>query len=264
METAFLIVWYVMVFIFGTVIFSFLNVVIYRTPQKLSPAKGRSFCPKCRHTLGPLDLVPLFSWVFLRGKCRYCKAPISGRYPLVEAIGGCTALLSSFMYFDPALPTPLGAGRAGLAFFMCAILTVIAFIDWDTMTIYDSTNVIVALAGVVSYFLFDDISWLDRLIGVFVISLPMYLLVLWKEGAFGGGDIKLFAALGIFMGWKLNLLTFFIAVVTGGLYAGILLSRKKKKRNEHFAFGPFICPAAVIVMFFGRQMIAWYLEYLGF
>ena len=168
------------------------------------------------------------------------------------------------MYFDPALPTPLGAGRAGLAFFMCAILTVIAFIDWDTMTIYDSTNVIVALAGVVSYFLFDDISWLDRLIGVFVISLPMYLLVLWKEGAFGGGDIKLFAALGIFMGWKLNLLTFFIAVVTGGLYAGILLSKKKKKRNEHFAFGPFICPAAVIVMFFGRQMIAWYLEYLGF
>ncbi|MCR5743811.1 MAG: prepilin peptidase [Lachnospiraceae bacterium] len=263
-ELAFYIFWYVMVFIFGTIIFSFLNVVIYRTPIKISPAKGRSFCPKCHHTLGPLDLVPLFSWLFLRGKCRYCKAPISGRYPLVESIGGFSALASAYFFVDPLYIDFMSAGQAVCAFALCAILTVIAFIDHDTMTIFDWSNVVVAIIGVASFFFFKDITWLERLIGIFVVSLPMYLLVLWKEGAFGGGDIKLFAALGVFFGWKYNLLIFFISTVVGGIYAAIGLAKKTKKRNEHFAFGPFICIAAVLILFFGKAILSWYLGYLGF
>ncbi len=264
METLFYVVWYFFVFVFGTIIFSFLNVVIYRTPKKLSFAKGRSFCPNCHHTLNALDLFPLFSWLFLGGKCRYCKAPISKRYPLVESIGGVCALLCSWKYVDPLYPTPMDGATAILCFLMCCMLTVIAFIDWDTMTIYDSTNVIVLVIGILSGFLFKDITWLERLIGLFAISLPMYILVLIKEGAFGGGDIKLFAALGVFFGWKLSILLFFIAVVLGGGYAIIGLLKKTKKRDEHFAFGPFICFAAVIVMFFGREILSWYLGTLGF
>lgn len=264
METLFYVVWYFFVFVFGTIIFSFLNVVIYRTPQKLSFAKGRSFCPKCHHTLHAIDLVPLFSWLFLGGKCRYCKEPISKRYPLVESIGGVCALLCCWKYVDPLSPTVLGGLQAVLCFYMCAILTVIAFIDWDTMTIFDSTNVAVLLGGIVSAFVFKDITWVERLIGFFSISLPMYILVLVKEGAFGGGDIKLFAALGVFFGWKLSILLFFFSVVLGGGYAVVGLMNKTKKRNEHFAFGPYICISALIVMMAGTEILNWYLGYLGF
>lgn len=264
MDTLFYVVWYFFVFVFGTIIFSFLNVVIYRTPLKLSFAKGRSFCPKCHHTLHAVDLVPLFSWLFLGGKCRYCKAPISKRYPLVETIGGICALLCCAKFVDPMYPVLLDGLRALIYFYMCAVLTVIAFIDWDTMTIFDSTNLAVLLGSIASAFLFKDITWQQRLIGFFSISLPMYILVLVKEGAFGGGDIKLFAALGVFFGWKLSILLFFISVVIGGGYAGLSLARRSKKRNEHFAFGPYICISALIVMMWGSQLMNWYMGYLGF
>jgi leader peptidase (prepilin peptidase)/N-methyltransferase len=264
MDTLFHVVWYFFVFVFGTIIFSFLNVVIYRTPQKLSFAKGRSFCPKCHHTLHAIDLVPLFSWLFLGGKCRYCKEPISGRYPLVESIGGICAVLCSLKFVDPLYPSLQDGLCALLYFYMCAMLTVIAFIDWDTMTIFDGTNLLVLAGGVASAFLFKDITWLQRLIGLFCISLPMYILVLIKEGAFGGGDIKLFAALGVFFGWKLSILLFFISVVLGGVYAGIGLLKKSKKRDEHFAFGPFICISALLVMMAGNEILNWYLGFLGF
>jgi leader peptidase (prepilin peptidase)/N-methyltransferase len=264
MDTLFYVVWYFFVFVFGTIIFSFLNVVIYRTPLKLSFARGRSFCPKCHHTLHAVDLVPLFSWLFLGGKCRYCRTPISKRYPLVETIGGICALLCCVKFVDPMALTLLGGLRALLYFYMCAVLTVIAFIDWDTMTILDSTNVAVLLGGIASIFLFKDITWLQRLIGVFCISLPMYILVLIKEGAFGGGDIKLFAALGVFFGWKMTLLVFFISILIGGVYAGVSLASQSKKRGEHFAFGPYICMGAFAVMMWGPQLLNWYMDYLGF
>lgn len=264
METLFYVVWYCCLFVFGTVIFSFLNVVIYRTPQKLSFAKGRSFCPKCHHTLHAPDLVPLFSWLFLGGKCRYCKEPISKRYPLVESIGGICAVLCSWKYVDPLAPAGISVLQALICFYMCALLTVIAFIDWDTMTILDSTNIAVLLGGIAAGFVFKDITWLERLIGLFCISLPMYILVLVKEGAFGGGDIKLFAALGVFFGWKLTILLFFFSVILGGCYAVVGLMKKTKQRNEHFAFGPYICVSALIVMMAGNEILNWYMGYLGF
>ncbi|MBR4587819.1 MAG: prepilin peptidase [Lachnospiraceae bacterium] len=263
METAFYAVWYIMLFVLGTIIFSFLNVVIYRTPlEDTNFAKGRSFCPHCKHTLKAIDLVPLFSWIFLKGKCRYCKAKISARYPIVETLGGILCVACAFKFLDPLNFEWMALGRAACAFLLCCMMTVIAYIDHDTMTIYDSTNIVTAVIGLISIpFFYSEADWLARLIGVFCISLPMYVMVLVKEGAWGGGDIKLFAALGIFFGWKYNLFIFFVSVVVGGIYAMCGLARKTKKRNEHFAFGPFICMAAVITLFFGKMILDWYLGF---
>lgn len=188
-------------FLLGCCIFSFLNVVIYRLPKKMDFVTGRSACPFCGHVLGAPDMVPVLGWVFLGGKCRYCKAGISVRYPLVELVGGIAAVLCSYHYgVNP---------RAIIAFLFLCVLTVVSFVDMDTMEIPFSLVIAAALMGVLSALFFPEISFVERVIGIFCVSVPLYLLTVAVPGAFGGGDIKLMAACGIFLGWKLNLLALF-------------------------------------------------------
>lgn len=240
-------------FLFGSCIFSFLNVVIYRLPAKMNVVTGRSMCPACGHRLGALDLIPLLSWLFLRGKCRYCKERISVRYPLVELLGGLLAILCLYCY---------GANlRAAAAFLFLCVLTVAAFIDIDTMEIPFPLVVAAGITGIVSCFIFPEVSPLERAAGMVCVSVPLWLLTLLVEGAFGGGDIKLMAACGIFLGWKFNLLALFLAVAGGGCYGIWLLAVKKKKKTDHFAFGPFLCTGAAAAMFAGDKILDWYLGF---
>ncbi len=240
-------------FLLGCCIFSFLNVVIYRLPKKMDFVTGRSACPFCGHALGAPDMVPVLGWVFLGGKCRYCKAGISVRYPLVELAGGIAAVLCSYHFgINP---------RAIIAFLFLCVLTVVSFVDMDTMEIPFSLVIAAALMGVLSVLFFPEISFVERVIGIFCVSVPLYLLTVAVPGAFGGGDIKLMAACGIFLGWKLNLLALFLGVMGGGIYGFWLLAAKRKKRTDHFAFGPFLCLGMAAALFWGEKILDWYLGF---
>ena len=246
-----LIVPYVLVFIFGTAIFSFLNVVIYRLPAKEDFVKGRSKCPNCGHVLSFLDMVPILSWILLGRKCRYCGAKISARYPIVEALGGIAAVTCVMVYGFSIY--------ALLAFVLCSLLTCVGFIDHDTMLIPDGLNIAIALIGIPTVFLTEGVKWYEHIIGAFIISAFMLVLALIIPQAFGGGDIKLMAACGFFLGWKNAVFAFFIAILTGGVIAVIMLLGKEKDKKALISFGPFICIGVVTAMFFGDRVIDLYL-----
>lgn len=243
---------YGFVFITGICIGSFLNVLIYRIPAKKSFAKGRSFCPGCGHTLGAADLVPIMSYLVLRGRCRYCKAHISIRYPLIELLGGVLAVIST---------AALGmTWRSAAAFVVLCILTVIALIDADTMEIPDGLNGALFIMAPVWLLLQNDVTWRSAAIGFFSIALPMIIINLMIPESFGGGDIKLCAACGLLLGWQNMLVAAMIALITGGIYGAYLLITHKKDRKDHFAFGPFLAFGIMISLLAGDILVNGYLH----
>lgn len=142
------------------------------------------------------------------------------------------------------------------------VLAVVAWIDGRTMEIPDELSVAVLLLSGAASFTDSSVSVFSRIAGLFSVSLPMLLLTLAVPGAFGGGDIKLTAACGVFLGWRRNLLGFFFAVLGGGSWAAWLLLRKKAGRKDHFAFGPFLCAGMVTALFWGDKILDWYLSLL--
>lgn len=236
-------------FIFGVVIGSFLNVCIYRIPQGISVAKGRSFCPKCGTQLTARDLVPVLSWVFLRGRCRTCGEPISPRYPLVELLGGLLFLLAAWRY-GVSLRALLTAG-----FFAC--LMVVAFIDQDTGYIPDGAHLFLLALGVANLLCPPRPVLWEQLLGAAAASVPMLLLA-YLCGGFGYGDVKLMAASGLFLGWQLTLLACFFAVVLGGLRAAFLLLRRRAGRKSEMPFGPWLALGMVLAVAVGPSLLTWY------
>ncbi|MDR3052472.1 MAG: prepilin peptidase [Coriobacteriales bacterium] len=280
MLSAVYIVIFVFVFAIGSVVGSFLNVLIYRLPLKLDFVKGSSFCPHCKHKLGALDLVPVLSYLFLGRRCRYCKEPISPRYMLVELLGGTAALLSYAAFLPPVafssqpimgsapaldvLPTnPWALAAATLYFLVLCILISISFIDADIQEIPNSLVIALLILGVLSLLVGPQIPLLSRGIGFVAVSLPFLLLTLAIPGAFGGGDIKLMAAAGFLLGWQNVVLATFISFLLGGSWGIYLLALKKKGRKEHFAFGPALCVGIAVALFFGAPLISWYLSFYG-
>lgn len=247
---------YLLVFMAGAGIFSFLNVVVYRLPRKISYVKGRSHCPSCDATLRWYDMVPVFNWFYLRGKCRECGARISFRYPAVETLGGALALLCVYRF-------GMGA-EAVAAFAFLAVLTVVALIDADTMEIPNGLVIWILIIAAAAWVCGLEPVWQERLIGLVCVSVPMLLITLAIPGAFGGGDIKLMAAAGLFLGWRLTLVAAFLAIVAGGLYGIWLLATRKKGKKEHFAFGPFLCAGMAAALFWGTPLLEWYLGLFRF
>lgn len=242
---------FVFVFLFGLCIGSFLNVLIYRLPRGMDVAHGFSMCPACEHRLYPVDLIPLFSWLFLGAKCRYCKAKISFIYPFVE-------LLNALLWLGMAMR--FGMTLKALAYAVVAsCLVVVAFTDWQKMEIPDSMSVVIALAGLLLFFVDDSLSFSARLIGAFCVSVPMLLLAM--AGAMGGGDIKLMAALGLCLGWKLTLFTTFFGAVMGTL-AVLLLAKTKARLGRLIPFGTFLAIGGVCAVFFGQAFLDWYFNLL--
>ena len=255
---------YILIFAFGIVIGSFLNVCIYRIPQHETVVTERSHCMRCGYQLAWYDMVPVFSWLFLRGRCRHCGAHIPARYLLVELLGGVLALGCTWRYGAAyALPGGLfGMSWAALlALAVCGILLSVSLIDAETQTIPDRLNLALAVCGAVSVLL-SPADWLPHVIGALCVSVPMFLLCLVIDGAFGGGDIKLMAAAGLFLGWQNTLLAMFFGIVFGGMYGIYLLAAKKAGKKDHFAFGPFLCVGIVIAMLFGGPVLEWYCAFL--
>lgn len=224
----------ILIFFIGITVFSYLNVLSVRVAQEDTKKlyAGRSACPHCGHTWKLTESIPVFSWFINRRKCPYCFEKISVHATLVELFGGILALVTAAYY---------GISFAALTIFLLGcILTVITLIDQDTQTIPPVCNIILALIGLLSILTVPGPSLVERVIGVFVISVPMILIVLLVPGGFGGGDIKMMAASGLLLGWKGNVTAFMIALIVGGAYSVILLRAKKIGRKEHFAFGPFL------------------------
>lgn len=247
---------YSFVFIFGACIGSFLNVVIYRLPKRISVAEGRSFCPNCKNQIKNYDLIPILSYIFLRGKCRNCKDKISPRYPLIEAFVGVIAVLIFIQYYFTA--------KALLAFAFCAVLFTTALIDHDALYIPNSLIFAVIPLSILSVFVFKDISTVERIIGFFAVSIPMFIMIVIIPGSFGGGDIKLMAVSGYFLGWKIILLATFIAILIEGVYVIIKMALKKLKKEEHIAFGPALCTGMFISLLYGEKIFEVYLKLIKF
>lgn len=241
-------------FIFGLLIGSFLNVCIYRIPLGQSVMTIPSHCCSCGKKIKWYDLMPLISYIILRGKCRFCKERISIRYPLVE-------ILNAVIYILIYQTFGLSIQMAGFAI-LASALVVIAFIDYDLKIIPDIIIVFLIVVGIIYSILARDITHFDRIIGFFSASLPLYIIMIVSKGGMGGGDIKLMAAAGIYLGWKLTLLALFLGSVIGSVAAVILLLLKRKTRRDEIPFGPALAAGIILSALYGNQMLSWYLGIL--
>lgn len=249
----------VFMFLFGIVIGSFLNVLIYRMPRGLDFKKGSSFCTTCKHPLKWYDLFPLFSWVFLGGKCRYCKAKISPIYPIVEGLNGALWVLAYVFLADCQLNLAL------LGYFMVSSALIVVFcIDWKFQIIPDSMWITVLLGGILIYMqtiITDGFNWrtlVSRVIGLFLVSTLLIVLGMLYKGGMGGGDIKLMAAAGFLLGWKNVLLALMFGAVLGTLLLAVQRSLKKSDMKKAVPFGPHLAAGILLSMYFGDALIGWY------
>jgi leader peptidase (prepilin peptidase) / N-methyltransferase len=241
----------VYVFTLGAILGSFYNVVIYRLPRKLSISKGTSFCPNCKHRIMPHELIPIVSFLFLRGKCAHCHTPISFRYPLIEFITGLTFLMS-YLRFGLSYSTLI-------AMILASICIIVAMIDIDTMEIYDRFNIMILLLALISLIWISPLPLTDHIIGFFVISVPLYLIAIITNGL-GGGDIKLMAVSGLLLGFQATLVAFFVGAILGGGVAVYLLATKQTQMKSLIAFGPYLCVGIFTSYLYGLEMFNWYLS----
>lgn len=243
---------YFIIFILGLVIGSFLNVCIYRIPKEESIVFPSSHCTSCNHKLMAWDLVPLFSYLFLRCRCRYCNEEISARYPSIELLNG---LLYLIIYFKFGL-TIITIKYCILA----SILVVIGIIDYDTQFVFTSTTITSGVIGaifiIVQAFAYKN-GVMDLIIGGIVGAICIGVIVFMTKGM-GTGDIEVAAVCGIFLGVKGILLGLFLAIVIGGVAGIIILLLKLKKAKEKIAFVPFIAIGSLISMVWGIKILECY------
>ncbi len=223
---------FIIFFIIGAIVFSYVNLVVRRLPVKESVFKGGNKCPKCGCKRKLKDSIPVLSHIFSGGRCRYCKEKLPKRDILIELMGGVISVILLIHYgVSPAMVT---------MFLLYTVLAIITFIDADTQEIPPVLNGLLLVIGVVSIWTMPHIDLLERVIGMFCISLPLYLIVLVIPDGFGGGDIKMMFAIGFFLGWKGTVAAFFIGVILGGVYGCFVLFSRKMGRKDHFALGPFL------------------------
>lgn len=248
----------VLVFLYGIVVGSFLNVCIYRIPRKCFFASKGSFCTSCKHPLKWYDLIPLFSYIFLGGRCRYCKERISPRYPLVELLNGVVWLVS-FLLLKGDLTTFFGWINFILPCIVGSILIVVAFIDLDTMEISNITCLVLLLFGIARFvlsFFFGQVKYYDYLIGAVCISIPFLIIALVTGGGIGGGDIKLCFAVGLFYGWKVMLIGTLTGIVLSAIVSVTLMVKHGKGKKTMIPLAPFLVLGFISASFFAEPLLA--------
>lgn len=241
--------------IFGLVFGSFFNVVGLRVPKKESIAFPPSHCTKCDRQLTPLDLVPVFSYLFLRGKCRSCGEKIHWVYPLVEAI---TAVLFGLAFWQLGFTPELI-----IAILFISLLVIITVSDIAYMLIPDKVLLPFAVVLLVLRLFVPLDPWWDSLLGAVVGFGILFLIAIVSKGGMGGGDIKLFFVIGLVLGTGGALMTLFFASLIGAVAGIVQLRIKKQGRKTPVPFGPSIALGAVIVYFYGEPFLNWYMNFLG-
>lgn len=237
------------IFLIGIIIGSFTNVLIHRLPKGDSVVRPGSRCPNCKKRLRTPDLIPVLSFLLLKGRCRYCRAPISPQYPLVEILSGAGYWLV-YKYYGLTLE-----GLAG-----CLLATVLlgaAFCDLTTGLIPDRLTYPGVLTGLaLAWF---TIGFKNSLLGALGFAFFFFVIAIASKGGMGGGDIKLAGVIGAFLGWQGALVTFVLASLLGGLAAGCLLVSGRADRKTAIRFGPYLALGAFIALIWGKQIIAFYL-----
>lgn len=239
---------YITIFIFGIVIGSFLNVCIYRIPKKEDIVKINSHCMSCNYNLKWYDLIPLFSYIFLGGRCRKCKTKLSIQYPLIEGLNGILYVLVVAMN---------GFTIESLLYcLMFSSLVTLSVIDFRTYEIPFGINLFILALGLIRVAM-DYKNFLNYLIGFISVSGFLYLLYLLTKGrGIGGGDIKLMAVSGLMLGWKCNILAFAFGCIIGSV---IHLIRMKISKQDHvLALGPYLSIGIMIAALWGESLLKWY------
>jgi prepilin signal peptidase PulO-like enzyme (type II secretory pathway) len=267
------------IFISGLCIGSFLNALIYRLYQEEKISVGRSYCPKCKKQLKKRDLVPVLSFIFLTGKCRYCKQPISWQYPLVELLVGFLFLFT-YLKVDSFINI---AGTAGvvtlfLYLFFISVLVLVFVFDFKYYLILDKVTIpagiIILLGNIlinvetglkpVSTNLFFGVLigggffYLQYIIPPFGRKIFKNKIAIFKQDWIGGGDVKLGIVMGLMFGWKMTLLALMISYLLGSVVGIMLLVLKKKELGSKLPFGTFLSASSVVVLLWGEEIWKWY------
>lgn len=248
-------IYYVSVaFVLGAVLGSFLNVVIYRLPLGLSVVRPASSCPRCKTRVKWYDNVPIASYLVLGGRCRSCSWRIPAKYLVVESL---SAVAAAGIVWRHGFTL-----EAAWVFAFVAIMLAVTFIDWKHQIIPDQLSIGGVVLGWVGAAFFLDIGLVESLIGslagagVILIVAVVYKSVRKVHGM-GGGDVKLMAAIGAFLGWQMVFPVLFIAALCGSVY-GIYLMRSGGDGKTAVAFGSFLAPAACLMMFVGSRILEAY------
>jgi leader peptidase (prepilin peptidase)/N-methyltransferase len=242
--------------LFGLVIGSFLNVVIYRLPRKMPMAWERSVCPRCQQQLRWHHNIPLLSYLVLRGRCAFCRQRISVRYPLVELLN---ALVFVWSYWQYGLSLDFCVSA-----FLGAVLLVVFFIDLDFQIIPDVITLPGIALGIAVSLAPGGLGLIKSVTGVIVGGGSLYVIALlgdwlFKKDSMGGGDIKLAGMLGAFLGWQKIVFVFIAAAFIGMVISiGIMAFSAKFRRHRVVPFGPFLATAALIAMVYGDRIISFY------
>ncbi len=249
------------VFIYGICIGSFLNVVIIRLPRGESLIKRSSHCMTCGAKIRLIDLIPVFSWLFLKGKCHSCGEKISARYPIVESLNGILYVVDLLIF---------GVNfNCLIMMIFTSLLICVAFIDWDTMEMYIPMLLMIAALAIPAHFA-TYIPLKERIIGIFVISVP-FLLIGEISGAYIKkktgekvrgielGDTILMACAGALLGWKAMIPSAFISIILAAIFGLII---KKVTGSSKFAFGPYLCAGLLLGAMFGEEITMWYIRNL--
>lgn len=247
----------VIVFIFGTLLGSFANVCIHRLPRHLSVVSPGSHCPSCQQMLHPWHNVPVLSYVLLGGRCATCKTTIALRYPLVELGNG---LLYVLLYTQCTLSSQ------GIVFaLLTTALLIVSCIDLSYTIIPDAITLPGIVVGVLVSTLWTPVGWQSAVLGVvlggglFLFIAVLSVVVLGREGM-GGGDIKLIAMIGAFLGWQAVLVTIFLGAALGAFVGLFLMLIRQKSRRDPLPFGPFLALGALGTMLWGELILLWYMH----
>ena len=255
--------WLALSFLLGTIVGSFLNVVADRLPADKSIISPPSHCPACQHRLSTKDLVPIFSYLWLKGHCRYCGTTIPMRSLIVE-LG--TGILFTFLYWH------YGPGwELAITVFYCCLFVVLLITDLEhtvlpNKIVYPGIGAALIVATLGSIFGFEpgvvtnsgfELWIVDAAIGGGIGFGFLLIVALISRGGMGWGDVKLAGLIGLVTGFPLVFIAMFLAIVSGGLVAAVLLLFKLKSRKDAIPFGPFLCLAAMATLFWGNDLLSW-------
>ena len=249
--------WDIISIVFGAMIGSFLNVCIFRLPKEESIVWPGSYCPHCKNPIKFYDNIPLVSYILLKGCCRHCHTAISFQYPLVE---GITALASLILFIK------FGLSLSYLFYFLfVAALIVITVIDLYHQIIPDVISLPGIGVGLIASLLIPEITLFNSLFGILLGGGSLFLVAtlyqwLFKREGMGGGDVKLLAMIGAFLGWKAVILTILSGSLIGSITGMIIMVLKGKDFKYAIPFGPFLSLGAVIALFYEAEIIDWYLH----
>lgn len=241
-------------FVFGTVLGSFYNVVGLRLPKNISFAKGRSYCPNCKKTLFWYELIPVISYISQGGKCRNCNSKISLLYPSIELL---TGILFAFSFYKIGFDIELV-----MAISLISMLIIVFVTDLSYMVIPNKVLLFFLPLFIIIRIINPLNPWWTSISGAVFAFLLIAIIIIVSKGGMGAGDMKLFGVLGLVLGFKNVLLTFFLASLIGTIIGGFQRLTKQIEKGQAIPFGPSIVIATIITYFYGSRIVDWYLQLL--